>query len=54
MEFEGTFGIFWDVCLSSSNPYDNFYTLEFSIKSGDQGARTASFGIIGHQTRNWD
>jgi hypothetical protein len=28
--------------------------LELSLKSGDQGARTASFGIIGHQTPNWD
>jgi len=29
-------------------------TLEFSLKSGDQGARAASFDIIGHQTRNWE
>jgi hypothetical protein len=29
-------------------------TIESSLKSDDQGARTASFGIIGHQTRNWE
>ncbi len=31
-----------------------FNVLEFSLKSGDKGARTACFGIIGHQTRNWE
>jgi hypothetical protein len=29
-------------------------TLELSLKSGDQGARTASFDIVGHQTSNWE
>jgi hypothetical protein len=28
--------------------------IKISIKSGDQGARTASFGIIRHQMPNWE
>jgi hypothetical protein len=30
------------------------WILKLSLKSGDLGARTASFGIIGHQMRNWE
>ncbi len=33
---------------------ENTHTIELSLKSGDQGVRTASFGIIGHQTLNWE
>jgi hypothetical protein len=29
-------------------------TMELSINSCDQGARMANFGIIGHQTCNWE
>jgi len=28
--------------------------LELSLKSGHQGARMASFSIIGHETPNWE
>jgi hypothetical protein len=28
--------------------------LKLSVKSGDYGVRMASFGIIGHQMRNWE
>jgi hypothetical protein len=29
-------------------------TLKLSVKSGDRGAKTASFGIIGNRTLNWE
>jgi len=28
--------------------------IELSINSRDEGARKATFNIIGHQTRNWE
>jgi len=31
-----------------------FVIIELPIKSHDQGARTTSFGIVGHQTHNWE
>jgi hypothetical protein len=30
------------------------WILKLSLKWGDLGARTASFGIIGHQMPNWE
>jgi len=29
-------------------------TIKSSVKSGDKGARTASFSIMGHQMCNWE
>jgi len=54
------FAMYFLDCRSKHSTYNykncrNFCNvLESSLKLGDQGARMASFCIIGHQTHNWE